>query len=226
VKSEKVLEASVIVLAAGSGSRTELKTPKQYIEIGEKKIIEYSLNTLSKLLNEVVVVVPDPEEWKNLNIAAGVRVTKGGNTRTKSLLKGLELVTNSKVLIHDASRPIVPTKIVKDIVDQLELYACVYPALPVASTIVVDKDGMLQATPERSRFKEIQTPQGFHVNWIKKALQEFGDKHSHIPELIRWLGKEVKHIEGSPWLFKITYEPDVYAAHVYIDKHQQGEAEG
>lgn len=222
MSSTKVADTSVIVLAAGSGSRTELKTPKQYIEIGEKKIIEYSLSTLSKLIDDIIVVMPNINDWEKLNISTEVRLVKGGKTRTDSLLNGLKNVSSSNVLIHDASRPIIPEGVVHEIIDSLDTYACAYPTLPVASTIVVDKDNMLQATPERSRFREIQTPQGFQTKWIKKALQEFGDKHSHIPELIRWLGQGVKHIEGSPWLFKVTYEPDIYAAHVYIDKLNHG----
>lgn len=209
---------SVIVLAAGKGTRTELKTPKQFVHIGEKRIIEYSLDLLVENIAEVIIVVQDVDEWNELHIDLPVTIVKGGETRTASIMNGINAVTHEKVLLHDAARPLIPIKILEELHTELDSYACAYPVLKIASTIVVDHDGMLEATPDRSNLAEIQTPQAFKTDVLKAVLNEYGEAHSHIPELVRWAGHQVKHIEGSPWLFKITYEADIFAAHVYIDK--------
>ena len=83
---------SAIILASGSGTRANLKIPKQFIKIDEKKyIINYSINSFWKNnnINEIIVVVPEAwvdkfsEEFKN------VKVVQGGKTRSESSIIGL-----------------------------------------------------------------------------------------------------------------------------------------
>ena len=47
------MKYSTIILAAGSGIRTGLKTNKILIEIGSKKLIEYSLDFF---MNMIIVI--------------------------------------------------------------------------------------------------------------------------------------------------------------------------
>lgn len=202
------------------GKRTNHAIPKQFIKVGNKTVIEYSLETFTKKLDHVVLVVPDIKQWEAMSINFSGTVVEGGKTRSLSLLKGLSKVKTPKVLIHDASRPIVPEDIIDNVGKSLDEYVCAYPVLPVKSTVVVDSNNQLQTTLDRSTLREIQTPQGFQTQWLVKAMEELGDQHSHIPELIRKLGEKVKHIEGSPWLFKITYAPDIYSVELLINKYK------
>ncbi len=218
--TERNSSFSAIILAGGKGERTNLSTPKQFLEIDGKKVIEYSLEKFLEFTDEVIVVVPSIEDWENQNIDLPVEVAQGGKTRTESLLSGLKLATKPYTLLHDASRPIIPDEVIDNIVSSLQEYKCVYPVLPVKNSLVIDEDGKLKETPDRSTIRKIQTPQGFHTDILKQALEQFGEQHVHIPELVRLLGHEVLHIEGSSWLFKITYEPDVYAAKHYLEEYQ------
>lgn len=217
--TQKYKNLSAIVLAGGKGTRTNVGIPKQFIKISGKYVIEYSISSLSGMVDNVIVVVPDTKIWDKMGIKTSAKIIQGGDTRSKSLLNGLKAVRTPNVLIHDASRPLIPKDVVKNVAESLDKYVCAYPVLPVRSTIVVDSNGKLQDTPRRSDLREIQTPQGFQTSWLIKAMERFGDQHSHIPELIRLMGEDVKHIEGSPWLFKITYEPDIFTAESLINKY-------
>ncbi len=218
-RMSKFSDVSAIILAGGKGARTELNTPKQYIRIGEKRVVEYSLENLIGKVGEVVLVMDSPAEWENLEIDLPVKIAQGGPTRTDSLQSGLKEVTNKLVLIHDASRPIIPEGVVNDIVEALKFYKCAYPVLTVKNTVVIDENGFLTGTPDRSKLAKVQTPQGFDIDVLTEALEKSSDEHAHIPELVRRLGYRVKHVKGSPWLFKITYESDILAAHHFIKKY-------
>lgn len=208
---------TVIILASGKGLRADLGQPKQFAKIKGKILLEYSIDVFLEIGMNVILTLPKNSVWNNKNKYKDVLTVEGGETRSESLRFALKHVSTKFTLIHDSSRPFVDKRLVKKLIEELDKYSCVYPTLPISSSIVVDKNDMLQSTPDRQLFKEIQTPQGFNTNRLKLALQQFGEAHIHIPELIRWLGDDVKHIDGSPWLFKITYKPDYYAAEKYLE---------
>lgn len=207
---------SVIILAAGNGSRMQSKVRKQFLELQGKKILSYSIESFLSLSNNIIVVLPSLEDKQGLPVDVSLKYVVGGNTRTESIIRGLDHVSTPYVLIHDAARPFVTEYIVQEVLRQLSNYACAYPVMPVVNSIVMDKNDELVATPDRSVWREVQTPQGFQTEWLKKALEHRADEHAHIPEIIRRMGQQVKHVQGSPWLFKITYAPSLYAAEHYI----------
>jgi 2-C-methyl-D-erythritol 4-phosphate cytidylyltransferase/2-C-methyl-D-erythritol 2,4-cyclodiphosphate synthase len=195
--------------------------PKQYLQIGGRRVIEYSIDAFVEALGEVIVVLPDLAHAADLPTHSLLRYVEGGPSRTDSISNGLAAVTRPYVLLHDAARPFVTTQVVAELRTGLDRYAAVCPVLDVVNTVVVDRNGLLFDTPERSQFREVQTPQGFRTTWLARALVERRDEHSHIPELIRRMGQDVLHVQGSPWLFKITYEPSLYAAERYASGHRE-----
>lgn len=213
-------DVTAIVLAGGKGTRMGTKTPKQYLSLGDKKVVEYSIEKFQPIFQEVLVIVPDLESSNFLiDKYQKIKFMEASSSRITSLLDALDKIKTKYVLIHDASRPFVTKGIIDEIIKNLVLYDCVYPTMPLSSSIVEDRNGLLFFSPDRSKFREIQTPQGFKKSVLKDALRNFGEQHIHIPELVRLSGVNVKHIDGSPWLFKITYQPDIHAARYYI-KHE------
>jgi len=54
---------AAIILAAGSGSRMQSNRPKQYMELGGKPILYYSLKAFEESsIDEIVLVVGENEE--------------------------------------------------------------------------------------------------------------------------------------------------------------------
>jgi 2-C-methyl-D-erythritol 4-phosphate cytidylyltransferase len=205
---------SVIILAAGASTRMGGDVRKQFLEIGGQRLLDRGVDFFLGRAAQVIVTVPDLDHMGNP--IAGALYVRGGQTRTESVMKALEHVNHDRVLVHDAARPFVTDSVLSDVLSGLDSFHCAYPVMPVVNSLVVDTGGKLKRSPRRSRFREVQTPQGFRTKTLRRALAEYGDAHSHLPELIRRLGKKVKHTEGSPWLFKVTYGPSVQMAEYYI----------
>ena len=86
----KRFKFSGIILAAGKGKRFGSK--KQHAILDGRELYEYPLRIAREFLDEVIVVGKDIE---------------GGNTRQKSVLRGLRAITGDYVIILEAARPLV-----------------------------------------------------------------------------------------------------------------------
>lgn len=216
---------SVVILAAGSGTRLGHTIPKQFVDVGGRRLVDFSLDLFVGWADQVIVTVPGRDVEGDVSVPEGVESVSGGQSRADSVANALALVAHDTVLIHDAARPFVTRDVVAGVLAGLETAACAYPVMPVPSTVVVDGDGRLASTPERERLREVQTPQGFRTAALRDAWPTHGDVHAHLPELIRASGGEVRHTTGSPWLFKVTYEPSLHVARYYAEHGfpQEGE---
>jgi 2-C-methyl-D-erythritol 4-phosphate cytidylyltransferase len=210
-------DVTVLILAAGMGARMKTSRPKQFLVLGDDQVLDHAISAVEEWSSNIIVTLPDIAHAQALNPHPNVQYVQGGETRTESVKLGLEHVKSKYVLVHDAARPFVTRDLLDEVVDKLASYPCVYPVMPVVNSLVVDEGGFLADTPSRERFREVQTPQGFHTTVLQAALDSHADEHPHLPELVRRLGYPVKHVEGDPWLFKITYPPSFQMAQYYVD---------
>jgi len=192
-------------------------TPKQFLKVGEQQLLDYSITAFRGWADEVIVTVPDLEHARSLPHQDGISYVLGGATRTESVERGLEVVTNEKVFVHDAARPFVTRELLDELSAALDEWECACPVLPVVNSIVVDADGFLAETPSRGDYRDVQTPQAFRTAILREALAARAGEHAHLPELVRREGHKVKHVEGNPWLFKVTYGPSLYMAQYYVE---------
>lgn len=221
-------EFSVILLAGGSGTRMEADAggvPKQYMALGPKRVIDYSLDAFHRRSDDVVVVVPDPDAaGLALPRRQGIRYVRGGATREDSIRHALQAgLRHGAVLLHDAARPFVTGTLIDALRGELLEHESACPVMPVVNSIVVDEGGLLVETPSRARFHEIQTPQAFRTPWLQRAMAMPGEGSPHIPERVRRLGGSVRHVPGTPWLFKITYQPSIHAAQAHWQDYLDAE---
>lgn len=207
---------TAVILAAGASSRMGADVPKQFLEVGGRSLLDRAIHAFSGLVDEIIVTVPEGLA-EVIGVADPVTLVTGGQTRTESVRRALAKVSFDRVLVHDAARPFVTSAVIDEIVASLDDYDCAYPVMPVVNSLVVDKRGELVKSPKRAKFREVQTPQGFRTETLETAIDRFGEKHAHLPELVRKLGKPVKHTTGSPWLFKLTYAPSLQIAEYYVD---------
>ncbi len=153
----------VVIPAAGVGSRMRADRPKQYLLLGERSIIEHTLDCFldhPALAGLVVCIAPDDPYWPALPCARDTRVqlAPGGRERCDSVLSGLqrldELGANEHdwVLVHDAARP----NLAREDLDRL------------LAELADDPVGGLLAVPARDTLKRVgpDGPQrhlaGFH----------------------------------------------------------------
>jgi len=167
------MKYSAVVLAAGQGTRTGLKHNKILHEINGKKIVDFSLNFFlnDKDCSQIILVIHSKEfsVLKDYQNCSKITMISGGNSRQESVYKSLQFLQEKFVLIHDAARPFLPVKSIKNLKDKLFDYPSVTLGVPVTDTIQrVDGDFAYEIL-DRTSLIATQTPQGFHTRKLIQA---------------------------------------------------------
>jgi 2-C-methyl-D-erythritol 4-phosphate cytidylyltransferase / 2-C-methyl-D-erythritol 2,4-cyclodiphosphate synthase len=200
---------AAILVAAGTGARFGGDVPKQFALLAGKPLVAHAHTALAAhpAIDEVVVV-GDPG---SINEALGeVRVLAGGATRRDSVRIGLEAVNADYVLIHDAARPLLPAKVIDDLIAALFDNDGAVPALPVADTLA-KADGGLGETVPRDGLVRVQTPQAFRYDAILAAHSAWPNDQEATDDaqMVRANGGAVAIVPGDALLDKVTYADDL-----------------
>jgi 2-C-methyl-D-erythritol 4-phosphate cytidylyltransferase / 2-C-methyl-D-erythritol 2,4-cyclodiphosphate synthase len=195
-----------IVVAGGSGSRLGGTQPKQLADIGDRRMIDWSIDAAAAASDGVVVVLPSD----HLDAVAGA--VAGGATRAESVRAGLAAVPGDAeiVLVHDAARPFADASLFARVVDAVRAGAdAVVPGVALADTIKqVDAAGVVVATPDRSTLRAVQTPQGFRAAALR-AAHASGGEGTDDAQLVEAAGGSVVVVEGDEVNRKITRADDL-----------------
>lgn len=220
-------EVVAVVAAAGQGTRLGADVPKAYVELRGRTLVERSVAAMEAAgIGRVVVVVSPPMEPEARRILAGhdVQFVHGGAERADSIRNALEsiLLDDARVIIHDAARALTPPAMIARVTEALAAGAdAVVPVVPVADTIKVVEGGAVRSTPDRSRLRAVQTPQGFDLRKLREANAAYTPAAGFTPtddaSLMEWYGVEVRVVEGDPLAFKITTPLDLRLAEAVVD---------
>lgn len=219
-----------IVVAGGRGERAGSDGgPKQYRQIAGRAIIARTLDALladSRIRLIIVVIHRDDDAlFRQAYGASGdrVRTATGGATRQESVRMGLEALHDTDidaVLIHDAVRPFISTKLLDRIIAGLEPDAGSCPVLPLVDTIKRGAGGKIDATVDRANLYAAQTPQAFPYAAIldahQRATTESGTNFTDDASIAEWAGIPVRLVEGDPDNIKITYARDIDMANAKL----------
>jgi len=192
-----------IVVAGGSGQR--FGKPKQFEELGGRRVLDWAVAAASDASDGVVLVLPaaDVDRSNPLEVA-------GGATRSESVRNGLAAVpeTATVVCVHDAARPFASSRVFAAVIDAVAGGAdAAVPGVPVVDTIkVVAMDGTVMSTPNRSTLVAVQTPQAFRAASLR-AAHAAGAEGTDDAALVERFGGRVVVVPGEPRNRKIT-EPD------------------
>lgn len=217
-----------VILAAGSGSRTGLSTPKQFLLLGGKTVLEHSVQTFNDHPGiDQVVIVTSPEFIskvqgivKDNNWTKVTAVLPGGKERFDSSLAAVRHFSGNPdlvMLFHDAARPLVSARIISDTLKAMETFNAVDVAIPAVDTIVqCDAAGThMESIRERNLLWRMQTPQGFRQKTIEEAYRialqdpEF-TATDDCGTVLRYLPNEkVGIVRGSERNIKLTYADDL-----------------
>lgn len=203
-----VPKTAALIPAAGSGERLG-KGPKALLPLGDKTMLEYSLETFSSLVDEVVIAVSE-EMLPQLpaSITKHHQIIQGGVNRQETVFKLLQATDAEIVLVHDAARPFLSKSIVSKIISVVVRSGAATTARAVADTLI---DVRSSTQPEREHLRAIQTPQGFWRELILRAHRsayEDGFRATDDAALVRRLGHPVELVQGSAWLMKVTTAAD------------------
>lgn len=218
---------SALIVAAGRGERAGGGLPKQFRALGGQPMLAWSIERFKAdpACQQVIVVVASgvaAEARKRLGHRAdGCRFVTGGTTRTQSVANGLQVITQPRVLIHDAARPLLSSDLILRLNEALQTHDGAAPALAVADALVRLDDNAFESVSRDGLFR-VQTPQAFHTQLIQSAFEAFGfETFPDEVSLARAADLDVALIPGEEANFKVTWPEDFARAEPLLPGSQK-----
>ena len=219
-----------IILGAGSGTRMKSEKNKMLLDICGKTVIERSVENFLNLsdVDEIIVTVreQDVDEFSKLLTDERISFVIGGSTRQQSVKNAIETIDDAElVIIHDGARPLVLEEDIDSTIKAAYEFGSAALAVPVKDTVkVVDKNGFVISTPDRSTLFAVQTPQIFKFDLYKSALEKAtadGREFTDDCQLLEYAKQKVKLVVGSYENIKITTPEDIAVAEGILSKRAE-----
>ncbi len=216
----------LLIPAAGMGRRMGSQRNKLLLELLGKPLLAWTLLAAEKSSSiEWIGIIGQPTDFADfkdilsqLNLVKPVELIVGGDTRQESVCNGLQALPKSaeKVLIHDGARCLATPELFDRCTAAFNNCQGFIAAIPIKDTIkVVNRQGIIIDTPDRSNLWAAQTPQGFEVELLKRCHfkgQELGWSVTDDAALFEKCEMPVKIVEGEETNLKVTTTVDLAIA--------------
>lgn len=191
---------SAVILAGGKGERFKSSISKQLMSLNGKPVIQYCLDVIEPLVDEVIVV--SNSQYKDY------KCVPGGATRSESAYNGVMATTGDFVIIHEGARPFLRAETIQQI---KELLLCGNDCVDTVSPII---DGYVHKgikKAKQNRFLGL-TPEGFRRDILLKAFdisskRDWTDEIEMVQTVIP--KRNVAFVKGQSFNSKITFEEDL-----------------
>jgi 2-C-methyl-D-erythritol 4-phosphate cytidylyltransferase len=217
-----------IITAGGTGTRMGTDIPKQFLKLKEQPLLMHTFNRFFEFNPEIKFILSLPEAyisyWKKLckdfDFTIKHEIVKGGETRFHSVKNALKKVNESGfVAVHDGVRPLVSIDTLKRAFKTAEQYgnSVVSQEIPFSLRI---REVTGSRSVDRSLFVEIQTPQIFKTEIIKKAyMSAFSNLFTDDASVVENIGEKIHLCEGNPENIKITTQTDLLIAKLLLNQN-------
>jgi 2-C-methyl-D-erythritol 4-phosphate cytidylyltransferase len=210
-----------LIVAGGNGSRMNNDTPKQFLLLGNKPVLYYSIKAFLEAYDdmEVILVLPEQHIGKGQEIIDGYfddskfKITAGGRTRFHSVQNGLSLVNEEAIVfVHDGVRCLLTSDLVKRCYEGALESGTAVPAVACKDSVrLLSSSG--NKVLNRNRVMLIQTPQTFHSKILIPAYQiDYKDTFTDEATVVEAFGLKINLIEGEVDNIKITTPADLFIA--------------
>jgi 2-C-methyl-D-erythritol 4-phosphate cytidylyltransferase len=212
------MQLYVVIVAGGSGKRMGAEVPKQFLELAGRPVLMHTIERFKNFSEsiEIITVLPENQlrHWldlqKQYSFTVPQTIVKGGSTRFHSVRNGLKFVNVPGIVaIHDGVRPFVSIDTIRRCFSTAEKLGNAIPTIsPIESLRIVTESGSRPV--DRFHVKQIQTPQVFSAELIKKAyLQEYKPEYSDDATVLENTGEKINLVEGNRENIKITNPEDL-----------------
>lgn len=219
---------SSIILCAGNSIRMGLDKNKVYCEINGKYVIEYSIKTFDvhKYIDDIYIVTRKEDEkfllelLNKMNLQKNIHIVYGGEFRCLSVYNALKEINSDYVIIHDGARPFVTNSYISLCVENMEHYKGAIIGTKNNEILMKVNANIVQKSNENENLFQVQTPQCFHTNILKKSYDKLENPALATDDsyLLENFGYEVKLIDGSDRNIKITNSKDISIAISCLNK--------
>lgn len=235
IGDEMKKNVSAIVLAAGVGSRMKSDVAKQYLMLGDKTILEHTLEVFqeSEVIDEIILVVGEADVmecgrmfFSDDRFTKVMQIIAGGKERYNSVQIGLQCIDEETeiVMVHDGARPLVDEGLLVRGYEAMDGSQASIAAVPVKDTIkLVNTQGVVESTTDREKTMIVQTPQVFTASLIQEAFAKWEEiEDTDITDdammVERYTGAKVTTFLGDYRNIKITTQEDLLLAKLYMEE--------
>ena len=225
-----------IIIAGGSGKRMGQDIPKQFINVYEKPILLYTLESFEHHPKIDAIEVVCIDGWhdvvwayaKQFNITKLKWIVSGGKTGQESIRNGvynLEEKCNEDdiIIIHDGVRPLVDESVLTDVIVKCEQYGNAVSSLPYNEQIfVVDDEISTTKYIPRETLRRVSTPQAYKFKRLDSAYHEAFEKKigiygsSYTNTMMVELGEKLYFAAGSEKNIKLTTKDNLEIFKAYL----------
>ena len=232
-----------VIIAGGSGQRMGQDIPKQFINVFDKPVLIYTLESFQRhpLIDAIEVVCIDGWEnvvWayaKQFNIDKLKWITKGGNSGQESIRNGVynlegKCSADDIIIIHDGIRPLVEPSVLTDVINKAQKYGNAVTSMPYNEQIFVisieDETTTTQFIP-RETLRRVATPQAYRFDLLDEKYHEAFEKEigiygSHYTNtMMVELGVTLHFAAGSDKNIKLTTKDDLELFKGYLIRYKE-----
>lgn len=215
-----------IIIAGGVGSRMGQEIPKQFINVGEKPVIVYTLEAFQEhpLVDAIQVVCL--AGWEQVLRAYARQykidklkwVVKGGASGQESIRNGVYnfegvLAEDDICIVHDGVRPMLDPEVITDVVRVAKERGNAVTSMPYNEQIfLVDKKDSTTTTQyiPRETLRRVSTPQAYRFGLLDSKYHEAFEKgvgidgSNYTNTMMVQLGVRLNFAVGSDRNIKLT----------------------
>lgn len=232
---------TAIIIAGGAGHRMGQDIPKQFINVYDKPILIYTLESFQKHPQIDAIEVVCLDGWhdvlwayaKQFGIGKLKWVISGGSTGQESIRNGVynlegKVSDDDVIIIHDGIRPLVDETVLTDVIRKCQQYGNAVTSLPYNEQIFVidDEKSTVKYIP-RETLRRVSTPQAYKFGLLNSKYHEAYEKKigiygsSYTNTMMVELGERLYFASGSDKNIKLTTKDDLelFKAYLKSDKN-------
>ena len=225
-----------VIIAGGSGHRMGQDIPKQFINVFDKPVLIYTLESFQRHPQIDAIEVVCIDDWHELVRAYGRQfnitklkwVVSGGATAQESIRNGvfsLEGICNGDdvVIIHDGIRPMVDEAVLSDVIVKCMQYGNGVTSLPYNEQIfIIDDEISTTRYIPRETLRRVSTPQAYRFGKLDRCYHEAFEKgigiygSSYTNTMMAEMGERLYFAAGSEKNIKLTTKDDLDLFKAYL----------
>lgn len=225
-----------IIIAGGNGSRMGQDIPKQFINVYDKPVLIYTLESFQKHAEIDAIEVVCIDGWhdvlwayaRQFGITKLKWVVSNGKTAQESIRNGVNGLNgfcgnDDIIIIHDGIRPMVEDFVLSDIIVTCKKYGNAVTSLPYNEQIfVVDNEISTTEYIPRETLRRVSTPQAYHYGKLVWAYEKAFAENiglqvgTYANTLMVELGERLYFAAGSEKNIKLTTKDDLELFKAYM----------
>lgn len=227
-----------VIIAGGSGHRMGQEIPKQFINVYDKPVLIYTLESFQRHPQIDAIEIVCIDGWQNVVAAYAKQfdITKlkwivtGGESGQESIRNGVynledKVSADDTIIIHDGVRPLVDDEVLTDVIVKCQQYGNAVTLMPYNEQIfVVGQDDPTTTTQyiPRETLRRVSTPQAYKFKTLDDRYHEAFAKNigidgsNYTNTMMVQLGETLHFAAGSDMNIKLTTKENLELFKAYL----------